>query len=225
MSGNFDYQKLFEKLPGLYLVLDSELFILSASDAYLRVTMTVREKIVGRYVFDVFPDNPADPTATGEKTIGESMRWVLEKGVPDAIYAKQYDIQRTEAEGGGFVERFWNAYQLPIFDANGKIAGILQQVEDVTELIKARGEPRHEGNHPRPGPAIGRNDETLLKLKESQERYELALSGSNDGLWDWNVVTNRLFWSERFKEMLGITDKNFQPSYEEFKIRIHPNER
>jgi hypothetical protein len=51
-----DYKLLFESAPGLYLVLTPDLTILNASDAYLRATMTGRETIVGRGLFDVFPE-------------------------------------------------------------------------------------------------------------------------------------------------------------------------
>ena len=62
-------------------------------------------------------------------------------------------------------------------------------------------------------------------LQASEERFQLAVRGSNDGLWDWDIPNNRLYWSERFKDMLGIYDREFQPSYEQFKSRLHPEER
>jgi PAS domain-containing protein len=55
-----DFRTLFEAAPGLFLVLDPELRIVAASDAYLDATMTQREEIIGRGIFDVFPDNPED---------------------------------------------------------------------------------------------------------------------------------------------------------------------
>jgi len=57
-----DFRALFESVPALYLVLTPELRIVGASDAYLRATMTTREGILGRGIFEVFPD---DPDATG----------------------------------------------------------------------------------------------------------------------------------------------------------------
>jgi PAS domain-containing protein len=66
-----DFQALFESGPGLNLVLDPDLTIVGASDAYLSATMTKRSEIVGRPLFDVFPDNPDDHAATG------SERWII----------------------------------------------------------------------------------------------------------------------------------------------------
>lgn len=60
-----DFKALFESAPGCYLVLAPDLTIVAVNDAYLQATMTEREKILGRRLFEVFPDNPDDPEATG----------------------------------------------------------------------------------------------------------------------------------------------------------------
>ena len=59
-----DFRALFESAPGLNLVLRPDLSIVAASDAYLRATMTRREEVLGRNIFDVFPDKPADASAS-----------------------------------------------------------------------------------------------------------------------------------------------------------------
>src|SRR5256885_331630 len=80
-----DFRALFEAAPGLYLVLTPNLFIVAVSDAYLRATMTVREQIIGRHLFDVFPDNPNDPTATGVRNLRASLDRVLANRAADAM--------------------------------------------------------------------------------------------------------------------------------------------
>ena len=62
-----NFRALFEAAPGLFLVLTPDLRIVAVSDLYLRATMTTREDIFGKKIFDVFPDNPDDPTATGSR--------------------------------------------------------------------------------------------------------------------------------------------------------------
>jgi len=56
-----DFRPIFEATPGLYLGLAPDFSTVAVNDAYCRATMTVREQIVGRGLFEVFPDNPEDP--------------------------------------------------------------------------------------------------------------------------------------------------------------------
>src|SRR5689334_21359249 len=95
-----NFQLLFESAPGLYLVLDTHLDIIAVSDAYLRATMTRRAEILGRGIFDVFPDNPDDPTATGTRNLRASLERVLRDRVPDTMAVQKYDIRRPASEGG-----------------------------------------------------------------------------------------------------------------------------
>ena len=62
MVERIDYQALMRSAPDLYLILSPDLKVLDASGTYLQATMVKREDIIGRYVFDVFPNNPNDPT-------------------------------------------------------------------------------------------------------------------------------------------------------------------
>ncbi|HZG53651.1 MAG TPA: ATP-binding protein [Pyrinomonadaceae bacterium] len=135
-----DFRALFESAPGLYLVLAPDLSIVAASDAYLQATFTKREEILGRGIFDVFPDNPDDPTAEGVANLRASLERVLRNGVPDAMAFQKYDIRRTEAEGGGFEERYWSPINSPVFGVDGQAAYIIHRVEDVTEFVRLRQE-------------------------------------------------------------------------------------
>ena len=62
-------------------------------------------------------------------------------------------------------------------------------------------------------------------LRESEERYALASQSANDGLWDWNPVTNQIYYSPRWKEMLGYTNVEIRADLEEWFSRIHPGDR
>lgn len=65
---------------------------------------------------------------------------------------------------------------------------------------------------------------TELALRESEERWQLALRGTNAGIWDWNVETDEVFFSARFKQMLGYEDFEFPNHSEEWTKRIHPDD-
>jgi signal transduction histidine kinase len=135
-SGPVDYRLLFQSSPGLYLVLTPELTISEVSDNYLRATMTRRAAILGRWLFDVFPDNPDDPNATGVANLRESLRRVIAQKRPDSMAVQKYDIRRPEQEGGGFEARFWSPINVPVLDEQGGLLCIIHSVDDVTEFVR-----------------------------------------------------------------------------------------
>jgi two-component system CheB/CheR fusion protein len=139
-----DFRVLFESTPGLYLVMTPALEIVAVSDAYLRATMTKRVDIMGRHLFDVFPDNPDDPTATGVRNLTTSLNRVLAEKRPDAMAIQKYDIRRPEAEGGHFEERYWSPVNSPVLGAGGEVLYIIHRVEDVTEFIRLKQEGREQ---------------------------------------------------------------------------------
>src|SRR3984893_13125659 len=133
-----DFQALFQSAPGLYLVLTPDLNIVAVSDAYLRATMTKREEILGRGIFDVFPDNPDDPSATGVRNLRTSLQRVIQGKTPDTMAVQKYDIRKPESDGGGFEERFWSPVNSPVFGSDKAVVYIIHRVEDVTEFVRLK---------------------------------------------------------------------------------------
>ncbi|MEZ6057934.1 MAG: response regulator [Planctomycetaceae bacterium] len=62
------------------------------------------------------------------------------------------------------------------------------------------------------------------KLRATEERFELAIRGSTDGIWDWNIETNEVFYSPRFKELVGYSDEEFPNLFTSFESRLHPED-
>src|SRR6185436_11178511 len=100
-----DFQALFDAAPGIYLVLDADFRMVAANEARLKATMTTRKGIIGRNLFDVFPDNPGDPAADGVRNLRISLERVIQTKAPDAMAVQKYDIPRPN--GGGFEVRYW----------------------------------------------------------------------------------------------------------------------
>ncbi len=63
---------------------------------------------------------------------------------------------------------------------------------------------------------------TEFSLKESEERWLLALEGTNDGIWDWNISTNEVFFSDRWAQMLGYEPQDLKHSFGTYTSLVHP---
>ena len=128
----------------MYLALTPELIISEVSDQYLRATMTTRDGIVGRHIFDVFPDNPDDPAADATRNLRASLERVRDLRIQDSMAVQKYDIQRPASAGGGFEARFWSPVNTPVLDTDGALCGIIHRVEDVTEFVRLKREQEAE---------------------------------------------------------------------------------
>lgn len=133
-----DFRLLFASLPTPYLILTPDLKIVAANDAYLQATQRTREEIVGRDMFDAFPDNPDDPEATGTRNLHASLDRVLATRRADTMPVQKYDILRPAESGSGFEERYWSPVNSPVLDDDGQVVYIIHRVEDVTDFVRMK---------------------------------------------------------------------------------------
>lgn len=139
MAGvEFDYAGVFHALPGMVALLTPELVYVDANDDYLSSSGRSREQVVGRYLFEVFPDRPDDPESDGVRNLEASLRRVAETGQRDAMALQRYDVESLERPGV-WQERYWSPVNAPLLDADGNVVLLVHRVEEVTELIRARG--------------------------------------------------------------------------------------
>jgi signal transduction histidine kinase len=134
---DLDFKQLFEASPDVLLVLspDAPRFtLIAATDARLAATHTTREETFGRGLFEVFPDNPDDPGATGTNNLRASLERVLATRTADTMAVQKYDIRGAD---GSFVTKYWSPKNLPVLGPDGEVRYILHRVEDVTELVQA----------------------------------------------------------------------------------------
>ncbi|WP_309643266.1 PAS domain-containing protein, partial [Phenylobacterium sp.] len=133
-----DFQALFEASPTpLMVVRPPHWTIVAANEARLQVTGSTREEQVGRRLFDLFPDDPEDPQADGVSNLTASFERVLATKSADAMAVQRYAVRGPD---GRFVERWWSPVNSPVFDADGEVSFILHSVEDVTEIVRLRGD-------------------------------------------------------------------------------------
>jgi signal transduction histidine kinase len=132
-----DFKFLFEESPEVLLVLlpDAPRYtMIAATDARLRATLTTRAQTIGRSLFELFPDNPDDPAATGSTNLRASLERVLATRMADTMAVQKYDIREPD---GTFTVKYWSPKNIPILSPTGEIMYIFHRVEDVTELVHA----------------------------------------------------------------------------------------
>ena len=156
-------ERLFAAAPTPFLVLapDPPRFtIVAVNDAYLAATMTTREGIIQRGLFEVFPDNPDDANATGVGNLRASLERALKSKRADAMPRQKYDISNPN---GSFVERWWDPINTPVLDEEGNVAALIHHVTDATdtERIEKRLRDREAW------------------LEAQKEAFQAALNGAN----------------------------------------------
>ena len=137
-----DYQALFEATPTPYLVLTPDLVIVAMNKARERVTGRRREEVIGRYIFDVFPDNPQDPTATGVANLRASLERVLATRQQDTMPVQKYDL--VDPVSNKFTERWWSPVNVPVLDDDGHVVLLMHRVTEVTEWMQLRSQRQQE---------------------------------------------------------------------------------
>ncbi len=145
---------VFDALPAPYLLLTPGLLIEAVSEAYLAATLTRRADLLGRHLFDAFPDNPDAPEAQGVSNLRTSLEEVLATGLPHEMARQHYDVP-DPARPGHFVERHWLPRNTPVLDAQGRVSHIIHAVINVTDQVR-----------------------TEVRLRESQAREQAAAAAA-----------------------------------------------
>jgi PAS domain S-box-containing protein len=169
-----DFRLLFESSPDVLLVLlpDAPRYtMVAATNARLEATQTTHEQTIGRPLFDLFPDNPSDPNATGTSNLRASLDRVLATRISDTMAVQRYDIRGPD---GTFQTKHWSPKNIPILSPSGKLLYILHRVEDVTELVQATelGEVLRDKTHAMEREVIRRSHELDTANRELREANE-----------------------------------------------------
>lgn len=137
---------IFAVLPANYLLLapnPPDFTIITCSNSYLSVTGMEKSDLIGRNLFDVFPDNPNDKDISGVERLSQSLLKVIETKTTDVMSLTHYDVP---GKTGDFMEKFWNPVNIPVLSKEGELLYILHSVEDTTEkLQKLHGDQLSKG--------------------------------------------------------------------------------
>ncbi|RKH22809.1 response regulator [Corallococcus praedator] len=176
MQAPFDFQKLFELSPNPYMLLDRELRYVTANAAYLRVTASRLEDLVGRNVFEAFPNDPDDPANASLRMLRDSFFRVLNERALDTLALIPYRVPRWTDSGIVVEDRYWSATHTPLLDAAGEVAFILQHTMDVTELQQLKQAMLDARSAPSSDPGTQLEAGVFLRAKAVQEA-NLTLDG------------------------------------------------
>lgn len=197
---NIDFERVLGRSPNPYVILDSELRIVWANDAYLRVTVREREDIVGRGMFEAFPSE-----GDSHRQLKSSFERVLETAEPDEIAHIRYDIPNAR---GGFDTHVWSATHTPFCGEDGNVEYILQHTVEITEMDKLRRmrdatgvlkraeavERRYQG--------VSEEAERLRTLLEQAPGFVAILEGSDHRFVMANAAYRRLIGE---RDLIGRT--------------------
>jgi PAS domain S-box-containing protein len=131
-----DFRIVFESSPNAYMLLDRELRYVDANHAYLELTASNREQLIGRCIFDLFPHDPADPNNTNARLLRDSFERVLRTRQQDVIAYISYRVAKVP--DGELEDRVWSATNTPLLGPDGEVELILQHTVDVTDLQEVR---------------------------------------------------------------------------------------
>lgn len=134
LAPSVDFHIIFDYLPTPHLLLDAAFDIIAANQAYLDLVAQRQAEILGVNIFVALSFQSED-----RKRLEDSLRLVREQGRIDLLPLLPYrQRQRPQAGDAPAPQRYWSCTHTPIRDASGKVAFILQQVQDVTDLHRAK---------------------------------------------------------------------------------------
>ncbi|MDX6382031.1 MAG: hypothetical protein QOI57_3055 [Rubrobacteraceae bacterium] len=117
--------------------------------------------------------------------------------------------------------------QVMVYNERSEPTAILEINRDVTERKQAEEEIRqlNETLEQRVEERTKQLESAVHEIQESEERYSLVVEGSNDGIWDWDIRTDELYWSNRLFEIFGLSSSEVTPTFELFAELLHPDDR
>ena len=213
-SSDLDFAALFRSLPGIYLVLTPDLTIVDLSDAYVAATRISRDRLIGRNLFEIFPDQP-QASPGGTQNLRHSLERVLRDGIAHQMPVQRYDLPRTPAEGGGFEERHWILLNSPLLDSQGRVTHIIHRVQDVSDLVRLKADHREKEREREHETAMHRQSEAGLR-ELADAMPQIVWAARPDGTID--------YFNRRWHEFTGLPVTANAPAADSIDRMLHPDD-
>jgi diguanylate cyclase (GGDEF)-like protein/PAS domain S-box-containing protein len=191
--------------------------------------------VIRRSSLLVVDDNEANRDALSRRLLQRGYEVAVAAGGADALSMVEHaafdlvllDVEMPGVSGIDVLARLRESYsrtELPIIMVTARTSG-----EDIVQALTLGA--NDYVTKPVDFPvAVARIDTHLAHkwavadLRESEERYALAVEGANDGLWDWNLITGEVYWSPRWRAILGLEEQPVAASADEWLLRVHPDD-
>ncbi|TNC05404.1 PAS domain S-box protein [Methylobacterium terricola] len=166
------------------------------NEAYLHATMTDRKAIIGRPLFEVFPDDPAVPNVFGERNLRASLDRAIQSRSPDRMAVQHYNIRRPD---GVFEERHWRPLSIPVIGPGGEVLSLIHYVVDVTtDVLQTRDAQT----------ALTASEARYQAIVESSIDYAMVAMDLSGTITTWNTGAEHVLgW--RADEMIGRPTETF----------------
>ncbi|MBU7582153.1 MAG: PAS domain S-box protein [Nostoc sp. TH1S01] len=200
------FQAFMNNSPSASWITDEHGRIVYLSETYLRTFQLPFDRVedlIGKQIFDVYPTEIAQQFLDNIRLVAQTQQ----------ILETIEKAPRLDGTLGNFL-----VYKFPLPRTNEQllIGGVAVDISDKIRAEQALQQLNQE--------LEARVAERTMALKESEERWQLALRGSNDGIWDRNIKTNEVFFSARWEEMLGFSAHELTQNRESWSSRIHPDD-
>jgi PAS domain S-box-containing protein len=190
--------------PTLILLPDTPVFsIVDVNQNYLNAVSLPAEELLGKSFFEYFEQFSGKDMSDDLN----SLNLVLQTKAHNQTGVNQYEF--PVAGSDKFQTKYFSAVNVPILDANGNVTYIVHTVKDVTETmaIKHRQERTRKNLQ-----------ETSLLMSQGQEL-------ANFGNWQWDIVNNKVSWSETLYTIYGLDKESFKATFEGYQELLHPDDR
>jgi PAS domain S-box-containing protein len=204
--------RALETAPCMFLVLSPDLYILTASDLYLEAVEASRDAIIGKHIFEAFPDNPDYPEADGVQNINASLQEVLRTKKTHKMAVQRYDVP-LQGQPGHFIIRYWSPTHTPVLSDDGQISYIIQLADNVTEIMQTKLELQntHEELQVTHQQLLELNAQLEEKVLSRTRQYQESEARFRSMSEQSEMVNEQLKWSNA---LLRESEDNLQSAFD-----------